>query len=221
MNFASDLFPIYLPWVAHLIYAAILGVAIWTAPWKRLKSNEQMHVFLGGCVLLLLIWSMKAGIHPGLTYHLLGATLFVLMFGWQLALIGLGVVLIGVIYYNGGDWQSFSINALVMDVLPVMLSYGLYRFAVRYLPHHFFVYVLVNGYLAGGLAMGITVLSSSALLVALGPYSLTSVVHDYLPFAPMMIFAEGFFSGMLTAGMALWRPEWIWTFDDARYLAGK
>jgi uncharacterized membrane protein len=36
-----------------------------------------------------------------------------------------------------------------------------------------------------------------------------------------MMFAEAFFSGMLITGMILFRPEWVMTFDDKRYLHGK
>jgi uncharacterized membrane protein len=38
---------------------------------------------------------MKAGVKPGLNLHLLGATMFTLMFGRQLAIVGFSLVLAG------------------------------------------------------------------------------------------------------------------------------
>lgn len=221
MNLSYELFPVYLHIIGYVLYGAVLGFAAKTAPWGRLRNKESLHVFLGSSVSLLVLWSLNAGITPGLNFHLLGATLFTLMFGWQFALFGMSLVLLGITLNNPLDWLSFGLNGLVMGVLPVALSYGAYRFAVRYLPHHFFVYVIGNAYVAGGLAMGLTLLTSTLLLVGWGPYSFDRLLQEYLPFAPFIMFGEGFFSGMLAAGMALFRPEWICTFDDERYLAGK
>lgn len=221
MNLSYGLLPDPLLWVAHAIFALLLGQAVYRAPWRRLRETRQLNVFLGCTVFLLLIWSLKAGIEPGLDFHLLGGTLLVLMFGWELALVAVSLVLAGITLNGSGDWGSFSINALLMGAVPIFLSYGVYRLAVRFLPHHFFVYVIVNAYFCAGLAMAATVLAASLLFLCCSPYTLDRLTDSYLPFAPFMVFAEGFFTGMLAASMALMRPEWIWTFDDRRYLTGK
>lgn len=221
MNFSADLFPTAVIGVAHLTTALLLALALYTAPWRRMAASERSHVFLGGSVFLLLLWSIKAGIDPGLGFHLLGATLFTLMFGWQFALFGIALVIIGTTLNGAGDWPSFSLTFLLTGALPVLVSLAGLRLAVRHLPQTFFVYVLVNGYLCGGIAMAATVVAGSALLVCCSAYTFQHIADTYLPFSPMMIFAEGFFTGMLAASMVLWRPEWVWTFDDRRYLAGK
>jgi len=221
MNLPSSLFPDTLLWVADLVYLLLLGYAVYRAPWKRFKDKDTLNVFLGSCVLLLVIWSLKAGIKPGLNFHLLGATLFTLMFGWEFALMGLSLVLFGITLNGASDWFSLPLNGLVMGAVPVFITSAVLRLAVRYMPHHFFVYVLVNAYFCGGLAMIATVLTSSSLMVGLGPYSLDKVMHDYLPFAPFMTFGEGFMTGMLATGMALMKPQWLVSFDDRRYIAGK
>jgi uncharacterized membrane protein len=221
MNLTNDLFPSLIYWLAHLLFLVLLAVAIKTAPWKRMRENEQMHVFLGGCVALLVVWTLKAGIHPGLNFHLLGGTLFMLMFGWQFAILGLTLVVAGVMLNGSGDWQSFSLNVLLMAGIPVLLGHTLLRLAVRRLPHNFFIYAIFNGFFAGGLSMVVTVLTAAALLVCCGPYSFDWIAERYLIFIPMMAFAEGFFTGMIATGMALFRPEWISTYDDKRYIVGK
>ncbi len=221
MNVAYGLLPDGLLWFANVVFALVLGAAVRSAPWRRLREGNQLHVFLGATVFLVLLWSLNAGIQPGLNFHLLGATLLTLMFGWQLALVSLTFVLIGVMINAGGDWATFSLNGFLMAVVPVAVSQGVYRWAIRSLPHHFFVYVIVNAYFCAALAMASTLAFASLMFVCCSPYTFSDLTDSYLPFAPLIMFAEAFFTGMLAASMALMRPEWIWTFDDSRYLAGK
>lgn len=221
MNFADGLFPDAIYRVAHTLFILLMGFTIYTAPWKRMGKNEQLHVFLGSCVALLIVWSLKAGIHPGLNFHLLGGTLFMLMFGWQFAFIGIAMVTVGVTLNGQADWQSYTLNVLLMAALPVLLSYGLLRFAVHRLPHHFFIYTIFNGFFTGGLTMLATIMTSSLLLACCGPYTFEWIAEHYLPFTPLIMFGEGFFTGMIATSMALFRPEWISTYDDRRYIIGK
>ena len=222
MNLPYGLVTDALYWIAYLVYAMLLGWAIWTAPWSAMKKDSRrLHVFLGSTVFLLVIWQMSAGLDPGLSYHLLGGTLFVLMFGWELAFIGISLVLLGSTINGAGDFAALGLNGILMIAVPVFFSYGMLRFAVRFLPHHFFVYVMGNGFFAGGLSMLLTVGVASFVMVCCGGYTYQMLRDTYLPFAPLMTFAEAFFTGMLAASMALFRPDWIVTFDDRRYLAGK
>lgn len=221
MNFPAELFPENLYWAAHLLYALVVARALYTAPWHMLRDSENLHVLLGAAVVLMLLWSLKAGIHPGMYFHLLGATLLMLMFGWQFALLTLSLVLVGQGLYGNIEWFSFSLNAVMMAVIPVLFSFGIYRLSQIYLPKHFFVYTLFNGFFCAALSMALLITLSSILLYCCGGYSWDDIYHRYLPFSPMMIFAEGFFTGMLTSSMVLFRPEWIGSFDDRRYLNGK
>ena len=76
MNFPDALFP--QAWALGAVFP-LLAAWLWsirTAPWKRLADSAQLNVWLGTVVLLTLVWSMKAGVKPGLNLHLLGATMF-------------------------------------------------------------------------------------------------------------------------------------------------
>jgi len=222
MNFPYGLVADPLYFIADFVYLLLFGWAVLTAPWRALKKNsKRLHVFLGSTVFLLIIWQMKAGLDPGLSYHLLGGTLFVLMFGWQLAFVGVSLVLLGSTLNGNADLAALPLNGLLMVAVPVFLSYGFLRFAVRYMPHNFFVYILGNGFFTGGVSMLLTVGSASVLMVCCSGYTYEMLRESYLPFAPLMTFAEAFFTGMLAASMALFQPDWIVTFDDRRYLAGK
>ncbi|MGM0595056.1 MAG: energy-coupling factor ABC transporter permease [Pseudomonadota bacterium] len=221
MNFPASLFPEMFYWGAHLLYLLVMAWALYTAPWHMLRDSENLHVLLGAAVALMLLWSMKAGIRPGMNFHLLGATLLMLMFGWQFALMVISTVLVGQGLYGNIEWFSFSVNALMMGVGPVLFSFAVYRLSQYYLPKHFFIYTLFNGFFCAALTMALVVATTCLLLYCCGGYSWDDIYYRYLPFAPLMIFAEAFFTGMLATSMVLFRPEWIGSFDDRRYLHGK
>ena len=118
MNFPDALFP-----QAWAIGAFVPLFATWLwclrgAPWRDLADSGRLNVWLGTTVLLILVWSMKAGVKPGLDMHLLGATMFTLMFGPRLAILGLSLVLAGVTLNNGllgrEGWEAYALNALAL-----------------------------------------------------------------------------------------------------------
>lgn len=221
MNLPDGLFPPYWIWTAHGLYAALLVYAMAGAPWRRLRDAAQLNVFLGACVALMVLWSIRAGVAPGLNFHLLGATLLVLMFGWRFALIGQGAVLIAVTLSGKSGVQALSLNALLTTVVPVFVSQLVHGAAVRFLPRHFFVYVFVNGFFNAGIAMACTGVLASVAFLAGGVYTWSHLVDQYLPFFLLMIFPEAVLTGSAIAMMVVYRPEWVGTFDDEDYIRHK
>lgn len=221
MNFPDGLLPPSWQWLAHLLFVAVLAWSVAAAPWRRLRDNEQLHLFLGACVALMLLWSIKTGIRPGLNFHLLGATVFTLMFGPWLAILGLGVVLLGVTAYGLSGWESFSVNGLLMDVLPVMTSYLVCRLVDSKLPNHFFVYIFLNAFIGAAVAMALTGLVATGLLVLAGAYTADYLSSNYLPYFLLMGWSEALLSGMMLTLLVVYRPQWVATFDDARYIRNK
>jgi len=169
----------------------------------------------------MVLWNIKTGIKPGLNFHMLGATALTLMFGPELALVGMALVLLGSTLAGFSGTWTFSLNALLMGVLPVLVSHAVYRLADTRLPNHFFVYVFVNGFFGAALAMASAGFVATALLGAAGAYSFSYLYGEYLPFYMLLAWSEALLTGMAVTLMAVYRPEWIGTFDDARYLRGK
>ena len=62
---------------------------------------------------------------------------------------------------------------------------------------------------------------ADADLWAAGAYTLQDLLSDYLAFVPLMMFSEAWITGMLIAIFVGYRPGWLITFDDSRYLHGK
>ncbi|BAN36034.1 putative integral membrane protein [Sulfuricella denitrificans skB26] len=221
MNLPDNLLPSGWYWTGQGLYALILLWAILTAPWRKLRDASPLNVWLGACVLLMALWSVKTGIKPGLNFHLLGTTAMTLMFGPRLALIGLSIVLTAVTLAGMSGWQGYGWNGLIMGALPVAVSYGIYWLADRKLPNHLFVYIFLNAFFGGALAMAAAGLGGTLLLQLSGAYPPAYLYHDYLPYFILIAWSEAVTTGMAITLMAVYSPLWLSTFDDARYLRRK
>lgn len=207
-------------WGGNIVFAGALAVAGLRAPWSRLEGGHS-HVYFGACTVLSLLWLMGAGIEPGLSVHLLGTVLLVLMFDLPLGLIGSAALLVVATLSGRGGWAAFGANGLAMCLLPALVGRGLLRVAWRWLPDNFFVYIYVNSFLAGGVSMAVAGLANAALLWFSGTYDGEHLTGHYLVLFPMLAFAEAFLTGGAAAIFAVYRPEWVMTFDDARYLRNR
>lgn len=219
MNIPDSLILVNYAW-PWLVMAAVLGWAIWAAPWRVLRMPNILNLLLAACVLVLAFWQIKAGIRPGLNLHILGATLLTLLFGPWFALLGLMLVLLLATAWDGG-WHAFALNALLMGVVPVMVSWTIYRLATRYLPAHLFIYIFVNGFIAAGLTVALTGVVATLALAELGAYALTDLIHTYLPYYLLMAWSEAVTTGMLITILVVYRPSWVATFDDKHYIQDK
>lgn len=221
MNFPYGLLPAAWHWAALLVCVFVAALALRRAPWRSLLEHGRLHVLLGTCVALMLLWSIRALRVPGLEYHYLGATLVTLMFGWRLALLALALVLAAHVLNGTSDWQTFPMNLLTMGLVPIAVSRFIWRYTETRLPANFFVYIFACAFFGAGLAMFAVTLTGSSLLGISGAYSPEQLYQDYLQLIPLFMFPEAFITGLLMTLLVVYRPEWVETFDDRRYLAGK
>ncbi len=221
MDLPQDLVATPWLWGANLLFYPLLAVALFRAPWWRLRDREGQHLFLGACVFTFFLWNVKAGVAPGLTFHLLGAGLLTLMFSWEFALIIMTAALAGTTWLGpAGSWEAFAINGLIMTALPVLVIYRIFLHVDRYAPN-FFVYVLACSFLGAAASVCIAGMVGAVVLWSSGAYPLLYLSDNYLPFLPLLMVPEGAFNGMLTTMLIAYRPEWVRTFRDERYINGK
>lgn len=221
MNIPGNLLDEAWYWAAWAAWGLLFVQTSVKAPWARLKNSEHLNVWLGMIVLLTLVWSMKAGVKPGLYLHLTGAMLFTLSFGPQLAFIGLSLVLLGVTLNGVIDPFAYAMNALLVPGVGVFLAHGIFRVISKALPHNFFIYVFVNAFFGAGLTVvGIGVVSTLVFALA-GIYGWEYLTSEYLPYFLLLGFSEAWLSGMVITLFVIYRPGWVSTFDDASYLANK
>ncbi len=208
-------------WAAWAVWLPLLVRSIRRAPWGTFRDSARFNVWLGLIAILALIWSMQAGVKPGLSLHLLGASVFTLSCGTHLAFIGLSCVLAAVTFNGSSGWLGFALNSLLMAGVGVLVSQGIYRLADRFLPRHFFVYIFTNGFFGAALTVTAVGVVASMLLGAAGAYSFEYLLTEYLPYYLLLGFSEAWLSGMVMTLFVVYFPGWVASFDDSRYLAGK
>lgn len=221
MNLPDNLLPPFWIWLANGAFAVVLGYVLYNRPWNALRAVELSNVFMGACVALMLLWSIKAGISPGLTFHPLGVTVLTLMFGWRLAVLAATVIVAGVTLNGMGGWQALGLNVLLVGVIPALVSYVIYRVVDRKLPNNFFIYIFACAFLGAGLAMTISAFGIVGILAGGGVYTLERISYEYLPFLPLIVLPEALLNGMAMTLLVGLRPQWVSTFDDERYIKNK
>lgn len=224
MNFPDGLLPA--SWIigAHFLLAPVLLGLIRLGPWQAFRGRgDLLGVFVVALLGVVFLWTARAGIpqNPGLNMHLLGATALTLAFGWPLAMMGLLLALLSVTAMGLSGWNAFSVNALVMVVVPVLVAAAIHELVQRKLPNHPFIYIFLSAFLGAALTMAALAVASTGVLLASGTYGLADLIREYLRYFPLLMFPEAFITGGLMAILVVYRPEWVLTFDDEAYLKGK
>ena len=221
MFISSDQVLAELGLLINVLYGMLLLFAVRFADWRRLWRSGDLNLFVVACLALIGLWSLRAGVSPGLALHYLGMTAFTLVFGAGLALLGSAAALVGMMVIWEGDWNAFAVNALVVGAIPVLVTLTVHRLAQRFLPLHFFIYIYVNAFLAGALAILASVLAAAGLLMAGGAYSLPRMSYEYFAYLPLLVLPEAILNGMIVTAFVVLAPRWITTFDDDLYLKNR
>jgi len=221
LNVVLDHFAVFIQVIIWLLFVLVLVAAAWRAPWYHLKEAESLNILLAMVVGVMVMWTVKAGFVAGLSIHLLGTALLTLMFGWAFAVLGIVVVLAAHTIVAGSGWSSLPLLALLLGALPAAVSFAIYRFVDTRLPNNFFIYIFLTAFFGAGISVATAVLATSIAHVTSGAFSFEAVWHDYTRYALLVMFPEAFVTGMLMTLFVVYRPEWVSTFDDSRYLDGK
>ena len=201
-----------------LVAAAILAYSAWRAPWRRFADSEAVHVWYGSIFALVLLWSVRAVVADVVVIHLLGTAGFALASGGALAMIGGACVVVIVTLVHGTPLANAPLVFLLSVALPVAVVLAVLRATQRRLPPNFFVYVFGGAFLGSALAYGAAGLAGAAVLVLTGSAAAYVVLGDYVPYLLNLAFAEATLTGMVLTLLVVYRPAWVATFDDGRYL---
>jgi len=116
---------------------------------------------------------------------------------------------------------GLGLNVLVVGCVPILVTQSLLRLAQRRLPHNFFVYVYINGFLAAGLSTLAVGLLGALLMLMVDGGSSEWLSYQYYPFFPLIFFSEAFVNGMIMTALVALRPGWVSSFDDNLYINNK
>ena len=213
--------------IGALIYGWVLLKAIQSAQWWRLRNPKDIRVLLNTTISLFFFWLMNTNFQDsellvGPALHLLGATLMAMMFGWAFAILAMSMVLVVFTIITAPLFSDslFTLpwDALTTIVLPVLLSYRLFVFVDTRLPNNFFIYIFVCTFFGAALSIASVIMASTGLHYLSGAYDIDKLTYNYIPYGLLLMFPEAFLTGMLMSIFVVYRPEWVCTFDDRRYL---
>jgi uncharacterized membrane protein len=199
-----------------------LAFALHGAPWKGwLLDRERQWVWFAAMALLLVVWSMKAGITPGLSVRFLLVTALTLMYGWELAVVAGALVLAVLSYVGQAEWANYGANLLCMVVVPALFTKWLHEQVHARLPLNYFVYFFVTAFLGAALAYNLAGLTRVLLIAVSGSLEAGTVGPEYFAILPLMSFGEAVANGMIVGMAVVYRPRWVMSFDDRMYLVGR
>jgi uncharacterized membrane protein len=207
--------------VGWIIALPLLAGVLWRAPWSRFGSSEAAHVWYGSIVALTLLWYMRASLADGFAFHLLGAAAFTLMSGGPLALVGGAVVVALTTLTRDVPVANAALVWLIEIVLPAGVVLAVLAVVERRMPPNFFVYIFIAAFFGAGLAFGVAGITAAAVLVGGAEMPADVVFGDYVPYLIYLAFAESTLTGMVLTLAVVYRPQWVATFDDERYLRGR
>jgi len=197
-----------------------LAFAVFRAPWSAwLADGERQWVWFGSMALVLVVWSMKAGITPGLSVRFLLVTALTLMHGWHLAVVAGALVLAVLSYLGMAEWSLYGTNLLCMAVVPALFTAWFHEQVHARLPHNYFIYFFVTTFLGAALAFNLAGLLRVGLIAASGTLDAVHVGPEYFAILPLMSFGEAVVNGTIIGMAVIYRPRWVMSFDDRLYLA--
>lgn len=205
-----------LGWIGLVI---LLGLWLQGGDWRKLLDAGRTNVFLGATVAVMALWQVRTGIRPGLDFHLFGITALALMFGFNRAVLAGLLVQVASAAFGHGAWNAIGLNTLTLVAVPAGFTVLVHRLAESRLPKHLFVYLMLSGFISAGVGVILAGAAESLALALGGAYSLDFLLENYLAYYILVAFSEAFLSGGVVTLMAVYRPTWLETYDEAIYLA--
>ncbi|SHH37373.1 energy-coupling factor ABC transporter permease [Ferrimonas marina] len=206
--------------IAVVLFALLLGWAGRdSALWHNWRTSRYFHLTMLVAVATLCLWRIRAGIYEGLDLHFLAITLVTLMFGWRTALLVLSAAQTGLLLAGVDLWQHAGALFWLGIALPVGFSYLWLSLCHNLLPKNLWVYVFVGAFLNGALTFVIRTLGLA--LYYQGSYDWSLVMDNYVVLIPLFMFPEAMLNGFPTTMLVVYKPDWLATWDERRYMQDK
>ncbi len=202
-------------WVVALL---LLPVAVMMAKRNAQTGYAITPAWHGGIATCVLLWSLQATVSGNFTFHLLGMAGLTLALGAPLALVSAAVVVAVHLLIHGGAWQNFAAVWVTLGVTAIAVSWLTLRVAERFLAPNFFIYIFVVAFFGTALSLAVAGLLSITVFALATDAPLTHMLSNYAPYLLQLGFGEAALTGMIVTIGVVYRPQWVATFDDARYL---
>ncbi len=191
-----------------------LAVALALRPWRSLRGSQLWHPWLACLVLMPWLWAAQRYMPAGVAVQLSGACLMVMMLGWPLAVLSLVPIAVLGAWLGSIAWPEALDHLAWNGIVTATLALAIGLATRRWLPRHPFVFILGRGFLVTALAMVLAGTLSALSAPLPEGTELGSVLLGHW----LMAWGEAFATGMLVAIFVAFKPEWLATWSDARYL---
>lgn len=194
--------------------AAAGAIAASLKPWRSLGGEAPPWPWFAIWAVLPLLWGLDHYTAAPSVMSMSAASLFMLFAGWPLAVLAMLPVALVIAFAGPMPWFE-ALNRLAWwGIVPATLALGVGAVLRRWAPHHVFVYILGRGFLGTIFCVAVARALGHALHGPAGGASAADqVIADVLA-----AFGEGFLTGMLTAIVVAFHPQWLATYADRIYL---
>lgn len=191
-----------------------LLMALLLRPWRMLAGAQRLTPVLATLTVVPWIWALPSLHNMPLQMQGSGACLVVLMLGWPLAvpvLCGVGVV---AWLISPMTWDTALDLTVWLGLVPATLAMLLGAAVRRWIGTFLFVFIFARAFIGTALCVFV-----AGLLSQLTGHSLPGI-DDGLSLVAHWLLAWGdaFLTGMLTAIMIAFKPDWLATWSDRLYL---
>lgn len=194
-----------------------LSVALLLRPWQLLKGATRLTPMLAALTLLPWLWALPSLHQMPLQLQGSGACLLVLMLGWPLAVPVLCAVGVLAALISPMDWNTALDLTVWLGLVPATLALGLGLAVRRWVGHHLFVYILGRAFLGT-----VVCVFTAGVLSQWAGHILPGVDNDLSLVAHWLIaWGDAFLTGLTTAILVAYKPEWLATWSDRLYLRPK
>lgn len=197
-----------------VVVIVALAVALALRPWRQLRGAPIWHPWLACLVLLPWVWAAQRVMPGGVAVQLSGACLMVLMLGWPLAVLSLVPIAALGAWLGGIAWPQALDHLAWNGIVAATLALAIGLATRRWLPNHPFVFILGRGFIVTALAM----MGAGTMAAYLTPPPESTELGSVLLGHWLMAWGEAFSTGMLVAIFVAFRPQWLASWSDDRYL---
>lgn len=220
MDLARVDLPPALALTGWMLALPLLAIALARADWRQLSKSALAQVWPAAIVVLAVLWSIRATTAAGVAFHLSGMAALALATGPWPALAGGALVSAVSALVFGAPSSGVAVAWLAGVALPVGVSTAVRAIARARLPPHFFVYVFVVAFFGSAAAFVATGVAGAALLVAALDTEPSVAWGEYAVVVAALAFGEALLTGMSITLGAVYRPDWVVTFDPDRDFTG-
>lgn len=218
MNLTASSLPLGLNLAFNAFFLFTLVLAVLHVPWTELRRDPSLQHRLGFALLILVvIWSLRAGVSEGLGIHFFLMSSAHLMFGWHFALLMVALVQSGLVLFGVETGWALGINGISSGVIPILVTFYCWKVSERQGVYNPFVFIFGVAFAGAMLSVLMSAVFVSLVFLVSGLYSIAELRYELWAYLPLIALPEGIINGMLIAALIVFKPHWVRLFDERKY----